>query len=456
MSNNKKTEKKPTIAVLAKEAVLKEYKNNDKELLLLVPGKIEKAKGSYIFISFDKVGFSVFQYTPEGLGKESHLIHMESHDWQKWNSVLVDQFTLKTKFNFSGQFNDFEFTAFEKGNEVLKILSSHAAHINIEKTSRKWWQKLVGYRSQKKWKMITASITYFIILMFFVGLFTDENEADEQPIKQAKSQVVTSDIPSAESKKVDNEKKANEEEKKLEIDKQKKDEENLNFKGTVSSKVVDKKITVSINANVPDGGVFEVFVLNDELKTLSDYITIKDGKIEKVFDIPEDWGVGHISTSALFRFNLDEHPQPDTIKSYYGEKGEKLTGSLVTDNNQGGKSASLETHIIAYPSEEAVAKKVDESFNAAIDEIISVGEGIILSISPRYDNWEIVNIIISDDWYYSPEHEKERFVEQVGGAVENIILSSEKASGSVNVYFVDTFGKDLATPKMFGGYKIKN
>ncbi|WP_155979455.1 hypothetical protein [Sporosarcina ureae] len=157
----------------------------------------------------------------------------------------------------------------------------------------------------------------------------------------------------------------------------------------------------------------------------------------------------------MFRFNLDDHPQPDTIKSIYGEFGEKMTGDLARDNQLGGKNATFETVTVAYPSAEAVKNQQSNTFDEAISELKTMRDGIILDVRPRYDDWGSVNVVVSESWYYSPEHEKERFVDQLGELVGNMVKNTGKYEDHVSVYFVDSYGADLTTPKVWGGWKIK-
>lgn len=239
-----------------------------------------------------------------------------------------------------------------------------------------------------------------------------------------------------------------------EDEKEEKDEERLNFQGEMSATASEGIIAVSIETNAIDGSIFEVVVMDGNFNLKSDFLEVKDGKIEHEFEIPSDWEPAHFAYNAMFRFNLEDPPQPQHVKGFYGETGERLQGDLVSENNLGGKNAIIEGETVAYPSEEALATHFDKAFNDAINEIIDLGGGIIIDVHPRLDHWEATNVVVSDAWYYSPKHEQERFVEQVGATIESIVVGYEKSDGTM-VYFVDSYGKDLATPRVLGGWKIK-
>lgn len=237
------------------------------------------------------------------------------------------------------------------------------------------------------------------------------------------------------------------------------EEYNLEFSGDINleTNTNDDKIIMTINSNVPDGGIFELAIMNSSLNMKSDFIEIENGEIRKEFTIPNDWPVGYYSGLANFRFNLEEHPQPKKIQQIYGTKGENLKGDLITETTEGGYTANLKTETIAYPSQQAVDNKNNRIFNEKVNQFVEDTNGIILGIEKAFDDWESVNVIVSDSWYYSAKHEKERFVDQVSSSVTKLLINTEKVNSDdyVQVYFKDTYGEILAEPKLFGGHEIK-
>ncbi|CAH0347774.1 hypothetical protein [Bacillus sp. CECT 9360] len=111
---------------------------------------------------------------------------------------------------------------------------------------------------------------------------------------------------------------------------------------------------------------------------------------------------------------------------------------------------------------EKEAKTRADSLQKNFDELIKSSNGVIVGIienpyAPEgtNDQW---NVILSDAWYNSQEHEKERFAETVGGTVESFVKGAGlvEMEDSVIVDFVDTYNKALAEERIImGGYKIK-
>ncbi|QIG62551.1 hypothetical protein [Sporosarcina phage Lietuvens] len=139
-------------------------------------------------------------------------------------------------------------------------------------------------------------------------------------------------------------------------------------------------------------------------------------------------------------------------------KAEKAEAKAVADSK---RDAELEQTIAAYEKEEAektekaevMAEMRDENIPAGLQEIVDGSNGVVVKIvkQPGRDDWGVLYVYVSDDWYATPEHEKERFVEAVGNAAKSKVVGEDH----VLVNFYDTYEKVLATEKAFGGWKIK-
>lgn|GEM_PF-1905129 len=235
---------------------------------------------------------------------------------------------------------------------------------------------------------------------------------------------------------------------------------NREFRADLFANVKDNKVILKIKSNVPDGGIFELSLLDSDYNMKSDTTVIKDGVAKKTFIMPEDAPVGTYLGMASFSFNSEDYNQPENIINTYGKDGSKMLGDQKAQKTDGksyfGQINDIDFY---YPTESAVKQKQNHTFENAVNELIDKSNGVIVDVSPRHGDgsWKFVNVFISDDWYYSPEHEKERLAEQLGSTIQNIIWNTGKVdeTESVMVYLVDTYSKDLATPKILGGYKIK-
>jgi len=78
---------------------------------------------------------------------------------------------------------------------------------------------------------------------------------------------------------------------------------------------------------------------------------------------------------------------------------------------------------------------------------------IIEFMTERVDDYSRINVIVSDAWYNSADHIKERFVEGVSADI-NQISKDTGVRDFVDVHFYDIDNKKLAEPRLFGGYRI--
>lgn len=233
------------------------------------------------------------------------------------------------------------------------------------------------------------------------------------------------------------------------------------FEGKIEYEVLNKSLILTIKANVPDGAIFETVIAGTNKGTpdfLSKYITINNGIGKETFDIAK-WDIGYLSALSIFRFNNDSHPQPDNIKNIYGEYGEKMLGTFKEKNNLNGYNGILKSNKIPYPTLEKAEDKYNKAFNTAINQIKKADKRIVIDIKEieLTENLKRVDVIIGDVWYNMKNYEKERLSGMISDAIKQIYLNTYKVpqTENVSVYFEDQYGKELATPKIFGGYEIK-
>lgn len=299
----------------------------------------------------------------------------------------------------------------------------------------------------KNLKISLLALIGSLVVTIFCLVMDDSPSDKEKPITSTEKEVVK-------EKKIV-EKKV--EEKKEIIKKEKYTSE---LKADIS-KIVDKDkgtVFVTINANTPDGAIFETTLLTGNLDMLTDNIVIKNGVGKHLFTIPKEWGITYITGISMFRFNAEDIKQPEEVIKLYGEHGEKMKGSLAVANHLEGYNGNLKIEPFGFPSAEAVEKENAKLFNAAMKEIVGMSDGIIIKINRSEDDTiKMVDVVISDSWYHSENYEKERFAEQIASMIKRIYINTGKSKDGkeVMVYFVDSYGKSLASPKTFGGYKIE-
>ncbi|MGB3782593.1 MAG: excalibur calcium-binding domain-containing protein [Priestia megaterium] len=91
--------------------------------------------------------------------------------WPVEKHGKVDHFAFKSIFAIDGV----TFVTGSRGKDIQKFLEGEKKN-TFTKVPRKFYQKILGFRSKKRWKQITASLIYLFILSFIIGLFNGEDE----------------------------------------------------------------------------------------------------------------------------------------------------------------------------------------------------------------------------------------------------------------------------------------
>lgn len=112
-------------------------------------------------------------FTHEGLityrlSSEKQLIRTGNIIWPNEKNGEVDHFAIKSVFEIDGLI----FVTGNKGKEVQQFLEGEK-HNTFTVLPRSFKQKIVGFRSNTKWKQITASIIYIIALIMIIATIVD-------------------------------------------------------------------------------------------------------------------------------------------------------------------------------------------------------------------------------------------------------------------------------------------
>jgi len=109
------------------------------------------------------------------LSPQKKLTKTGEMTWPREKHGEVDHFAIKSHFAIDG----LEFVTGNRGKEVQKFLEREKKD-SFTKLIRPFYQKILGFRSKKRWKQITATIGYLFILIFVIGLFTGEDDESDK------------------------------------------------------------------------------------------------------------------------------------------------------------------------------------------------------------------------------------------------------------------------------------
>ncbi|MBM7644068.1 endonuclease YncB(thermonuclease family) [Scopulibacillus daqui] len=95
------------------------------------------------------------------------LEEKERYIWPEKSKAKVDFLFIRTIFYFGSDRIEFD----SNGQEIKKFLEEQKS-IEFEKVERKWYQKIIGFRSQTPWKTLLASIVYLSLLIALIDVLT--------------------------------------------------------------------------------------------------------------------------------------------------------------------------------------------------------------------------------------------------------------------------------------------
>ncbi|WP_026572513.1 hypothetical protein [Bacillus sp. UNC438CL73TsuS30] len=178
MTEKKKEEKKIKRAGIL---TLLSHHFNEKK----VYGVTVNKESMYMMIT--ELGFEIYFANKKVVNHEEVLDKVElrhSFTWSDFESAEVDKFALATLYKFNTGFT----LKVDASGDLTKKLKENNVSVTILK--RKWFNKILGFRSKKKWKMVTAIIGYLLIIAFIGNLFNGGNNKEvSQPMKEESKQI---------------------------------------------------------------------------------------------------------------------------------------------------------------------------------------------------------------------------------------------------------------------------
>ncbi|MGU3394079.1 excalibur calcium-binding domain-containing protein [Priestia sp. D51] len=193
--------------------LLKE-KHPDAPLIIEGHYREKDKKGNFIVV--DKL---VYLYEYDNEHRKAKKVF--SWPFSFFNGMIIDHFALKTEI--AG--DEGRLILNNSGKKFESLLSEEGVSFKIK--TRKWYQKILGFRSGKWWKRSIASLTYLFVLLIASIIIFGEDPQETKTSKPNKNNesVEVSSKENEETKKLDQEKDKKEETARLAEEQRKKEEE---------------------------------------------------------------------------------------------------------------------------------------------------------------------------------------------------------------------------------------
>ncbi|MGA5663749.1 hypothetical protein ACPCZR_30585 [Bacillus bombysepticus] len=165
----KNEEKKPSEDKLAKQAIAKKYQNEFNETPIIFRAGFKENKFGYATITKDHI--QLFEYDKN----VDDVISLATHQMVDYENVVIDHFAIKSIFQFKGISKTFELIVKEDGKKVESFIQNNTS-VETQKVHRKFRNKILGFRSNTKWKMVVASAMYLFIATATISGLIDKKE----------------------------------------------------------------------------------------------------------------------------------------------------------------------------------------------------------------------------------------------------------------------------------------
>ncbi|UDF17561.1 hypothetical protein LG951_05065 [Bacillus pumilus] len=263
-----------------------------------------------VLISVYDTGFDIF------LLKDETVSNLVSYNWSQFSQVEIDKFALSTEFSMLGE------------KEItLKITEDKHFYSQLEKhnikvifKTRKWQNKLLGFRSQNKLKMTIATAIYLIaILLIFVPIVAYNLPS----AKQERAATEAAKIKKEATEKEDREKEAAE------------------------AKEFNKKQAANKKKQEENNKELE----NDTKDRLKEYVDSSDGLLMKIEPMTNSWEHVYAFVSENFK----------TMSLYEKESWVNEAGLDIKNKIKGGGIAEDPRIYFVYKDQSKLA--VPDTFN---------------------------------------------------------------------------------------------
>ncbi|MFC7321063.1 thermonuclease family protein [Halobacillus campisalis] len=152
-------------ALPKKELVKNLLMSMHSDFIYMVEGGLYKSNEPNQYSAITQTGIFAYSY------QKGKLIELEQTHWKKITRASIDFRAMSTLLALNGKV----YKIINNSKKVLRT-AEEKCNTNIEKQERKWHQKIVGFRTGKAWKMVTAILIYIFLVGTSVDALTEEND----------------------------------------------------------------------------------------------------------------------------------------------------------------------------------------------------------------------------------------------------------------------------------------
>ncbi len=213
------------------------------------------------------------------------------------------------------------------------------------------------------------------------------------------------------------------------------------FEGTLVVDRDNEYVSMEITTNAPDNAFFELSMVNDDQKVISSIESVLNGKINREFTIPEEWGTSLVLCNAVMPFNFPSVKQPDAVKKIYGINGSKMDSPLAEANNLNGFNGVLRAQYFTYPDNISYIDK-------AIKKIVNESD-LLDAIYPESEmmDWTAPIVVFSIEWDSLESSEKKQICTDFEKDLKQFLKQHAEVP-KIDVRFIDYQGNVIQVSEL--------
>ena len=158
------------VAEQATERIQNRYLLKGIESLSVVNVTLPENASKNQFAAFDSDGVTIYEYTRDG-----ELVEFGALKWADFHSITIKHLDQKTNFTFYADDRFRKLTVIDGNGEELENFVREHTPAKIHMVELKWYNKIPGFRSETRWKMIMAGIVYLWVLATLYTLISGKS-----------------------------------------------------------------------------------------------------------------------------------------------------------------------------------------------------------------------------------------------------------------------------------------
>lgn len=141
------------------KTIKNKYYLQDINSLSILKVTLPENERKLFYAVFKKEGVTIYDYT-----EDNELIEFGALKWSDFPYVTIRNLKTKNTISFIAEDRFRRMTIIEGDSEEIKNFLKEHTPAQVNTTGIRWYNKVPGFRSETRWKMIVSAIVYMWVL----------------------------------------------------------------------------------------------------------------------------------------------------------------------------------------------------------------------------------------------------------------------------------------------------